>query len=156
MLKFIKETTIKATPEKVFEFHLRPDALKLLTPPWESVKVIRLAEISKIGSQAILETKIFGLIPARWVAEHTKFDPPKMFEDVQVSGPFASWQHQHIIIPHANGAILRDEIDFEPPMWIFGKIAAPFAILPKLEKIFAYRHQVTKDYCEGKSISEKA
>jgi ligand-binding SRPBCC domain-containing protein len=154
-MQFIKETIINATPEKVFEFHLRPDALKLLTPPWEKVSVIQLADITKIGSQAIIETKIFGLVPARWVAEHTKFDPPKMFEDIQVSGPFASWRHQHIIIPHANDAILRDEIDFEPPMWIFGKLAAPFAILPKLEKMFDYRHQVTKDYCEGTAKSEK-
>ncbi len=149
-MQFTKESIINATPEKVFDFHLRPDALELLTPPWEKVNVIQMADITKIGSQAILETKLFGLVPARWVAEHTKFDQPKMFEDIQVSGPFAKWRHQHIIIPHENGAILRDEIDFEPPFWIFGKIAAPFAILPKLEKMFAYRHQVTKDFCESK------
>jgi ligand-binding SRPBCC domain-containing protein len=147
-MKFIKETIINTTPEKVFEFHLRPDALELLTPPWEKVKVIQLADITKIGSQAILETKIFGLVPARWIAEHTKFEPPKMFEDVQISGPFSSWRHQHIFLPHENGTILRDEIDFEPPMWIFGKIAAPFLILPKIEKMFEYRHQITKDFCE--------
>ncbi len=108
-----------------------------------------MADISKIGSQAIIETKIFGLVPSRWVAEHTEYDPPRMFEDVQISGPFASWRHRHIVASHPDGAMLRDEIEYEPPMWIFGAIAAPFAIVPKLEKMFDYRHRVTREWCES-------
>jgi hypothetical protein len=33
-------------------------------------------------------------------------------------------------------------------MWFLGQIAAPLAILPKLEKMFAYRHEVTRKWCE--------
>ncbi len=148
-MKFIKESIIKAAPERVFAFHELPDAIEHLIPPWENAKIIQKADISKIGSRAIIRQKIFGILPSRWIAEHTKYEPPKMFEDVQISGPFASWRHQHIILPHEDGAILRDEIEFEPPFWIFGAIAAPFAIVPKLEKMFAYRHRVTKDWCES-------
>ncbi|HMS42998.1 MAG TPA: hypothetical protein PKE69_22405, partial [Pyrinomonadaceae bacterium] len=74
---------------------------------------------------------------------------PRMFEDVQISGPFASWRHQHIVLPHESGAILRDEIEFEPPLWFLGKISAPLVILPKLEQMFAYRHEVTRKWCES-------
>ena len=148
-MQFIKESIIKATPEKVFAFHKLPDALERLTPPWENVKIIRKADISETGARAIIEMKILGLFPAKWIAEHTRYEPPRMFEDVQISGPFKSWRHQHIIEPHEEGARLRDEIEFEPPFWIFGEIAAPFAIVPKLEKMFEYRHRVTKDWCES-------
>ncbi len=150
-MKFIKETIIKASPERVFAFHELPDAFERLMPPWEKADIIQKADISVIGSQAIIEQKIFGLIPSRWVAEHTKYDPPRMFEDIQLSGPFSSWRHQHIVLPHNDGAILRDEIEYEPPMWIFGRIAAPFAVVPKLEKMFEYRHQVTKKWCESET-----
>jgi ligand-binding SRPBCC domain-containing protein len=150
-VKFIKETIIKASPERVFAFHELPDAFEQLMPPWEKADIIQKADISVIGSQAIIEQKIFGLIPSRWVAEHTKYDPPRMFEDIQLSGPFSSWRHQHIVLPHNDGAILRDEIEYEPPMWIFGRIAAPFAVVPKLEKMFEYRHQVTKKWCESET-----
>ena len=71
-----------------------------------------------------------------------------LFEDVQISGPFKSWRHQHIVKSREGAAILRDEIEFEPPFWIFGQIAAPLVILPKLEKMFAYRHAVTRKWCE--------
>lgn len=148
-MQFIKESIIKAAPEKVFAFHELPDAFERLVPPWENVKIIQKADITRIGSQAIIEQKIFGIFPARWVAEHTKYEPPRMFEDVQISGPFKSWRHRHIIEPHEKGAVLRDKIDFEPPFWFFGKLAAPLVILPKIEKMFAYRHEVTRKWCEG-------
>jgi ligand-binding SRPBCC domain-containing protein len=147
-LRFVKETFIDAAPERVFAFHELPDAFERLVPPDEDVKLIQKADITKVGSQAIIEQKILGIMPSRWIAEHTAYDPPRMFEDVQISGPFASWRHRHIVEPKDNGAILRDDIEFEPPLWFLGQLAAPFAILPKLEKMFEYRHAVTKEWCE--------
>lgn len=148
-MKFVKESIIKAPPERVFAFHELPDAIERLIPPWENARIIQKADISKIGSQAIIEQKIFGLIPSRWVAEHTRYEPPKMFEDVQISGPFSKWRHRHIILPHADGATLRDEIEYEPPMSFLGELAAPLLVVPKLEKMFDYRHEVTRRWCEA-------
>lgn len=148
-MKFTKESVIKASPERVFAFHELPDAFERLVPPWEDAKIVQKANIAEIGSRAIIEQKIFGLIPSRWVAEHTAYDPPRMFEDVQISGPFASWRHRHVIEPHEDGAVLRDEIEFEPPMSIIGDLAAPLFILPRIEKMFDFRHRVTKEWCES-------
>jgi len=147
-MRFIKESHIKAAPERVFAFHELPDAFERLMPPWEDAKIIQKADISIIGSQAIVEMKVLSLITSRWVAEHTAYDPPHSFEDIQVSGPFKSWVHRHIIEPHADEAILRDEIEYQAPFWIFGAIASPFAVVPKLEKMFDYRHEATRKWCE--------
>src|SRR5918993_364567 len=97
---FIKESVIQALPECVFAFHELPDALPRLTPPWASVHIVQPALDIHAGSRAIVETRIFGLFRVRWVAEHTAYDPPHMFEDVQVEGPFRRWRHRHIINPH--------------------------------------------------------
>ena len=148
-MQFAKESVIRASPERVFAFHELPDAFERLIPPWENASIIQRADISKVGSRAIIEQKIFGLFPSRWVAEHTAYDPPRMFEDVQISGPFKSWRHRHIVTQHPNGAVLRDEIEFEPPLWFLGSLVAPVAILPKIEKMFEYRHKVTKQWCES-------
>ncbi len=148
-MQFVKESIIHAAPERVFAFHELPDAFERLVPPWENAQVIQKADITRIGSRAVIEQKIFGLFPSRWIAEHTKYAPPEMFEDVQISGPFRSWRHKHLVLPHARGAILRDEIEFEPPFWIFGRFAAPIFILPKLEKMFTFRHTVTRHWCEN-------
>lgn len=148
-MKYIKETVIHAPPERVFAFHELPDAFDRLVPPWEDAKIVQRADISKVGSRAIIEQRIFGIVPTRWVAEHTAYDPPRMFEDVQISGPFASWRHKHIVEQHADGAVLRDEIDFEPPLSFIGDLAAPLFIFPRIEKMFEYRHTATKEWCES-------
>ena len=148
-MEFVKESVINAEPGRVFAFHQLPDALERLIPPWEKVKVVQKADISKIGSRTIIESRILGPFKVRWVAEHTAYDPPRSFEDVQISGPFRAWRHKHIVKPHPDGAILRDEVEYEMLIPIFGPLAAPMAVTPRLKKMFDYRHMVTREWCEN-------
>lgn len=147
-MRFAKESVIAAPPDRVFAFHLLPDAFERLIPPWERVKIIQKADISVVGSRAIIEIRALGPITQRWVAEHTVYDPPHLFEDVQVSGPFKSWRHRRIFEPHPNGTLLRDEIEFIPPFGPLGEIVGRFVIISKLEKMFEHRHMVTRQWCE--------
>jgi len=153
-MRFVKESIIRAAPERVFTFHELPDALERLTPPWETARVVQAAPNLHTGATAIIETRLFGLIPVRWVARHTAYDPPRMFEDVQVSGPFRSWKHRHIVEPHADGAILRDEVEYEPPFSVVGRLMSPLLVIPRLRRMFDYRHQVTREWCEGQPSTE--
>ncbi len=148
-MRFVKESLIRASPERVFEFHEQPTVLNLLIPPCESARVIQPAKISEVGTEAIIETRIVGPINLRWAARHTLYDPPRMFEDVQVKGPFRSWRHRHIVEPHPEGAILRDEIEYEAPFGFFGRAFAPLLVQKRLHKLFEYRHEVTRRWCEG-------
>jgi ligand-binding SRPBCC domain-containing protein len=148
-MRFTKESVIRAPRERVFAFHELPDALARLTPPWESARVLSAAPSLSVGSRAVVATKLFGLLPVRWIAEHTAYEPPRMFEDVQLSGPFKRWRHRHVFEPHENGSLLRDEIEFEPPLGPLGRLAGPFIIGPRLRRLFDYRHEVTRAWCEG-------
>lgn len=148
---FVKESVIHATPERVFAFHELPDAFARLMPPWENSRIIEAAPNLQPGARAIVETKLFGLFNARWVSLHTVYNPPQMFEDIQTSGPFHSWRHRHLVIPHDDGAVLRDDIEYEPPLAFLGRIAAPFVVVPRLKKLFDYRHAVTSKWCENES-----
>ncbi len=151
-MTFSKESVIRAAPERVFAFHELPDALKRLTPPWEKARVIQPAPNLQVGATAVVETRILGFIPARWMARHTLYDPPHMFEDVQVSGPFRRWRHRHLIEPHADGSVLRDEVEYEPPLGFVGHLAAPLLIIPRLEQLFEYRHRTTREWCESVAL----
>jgi ligand-binding SRPBCC domain-containing protein len=147
-MRFVKESFIRAAPERVFAFHELPDALARLTPPWERTRVLSAAPDLRVGSRAIVETRLIGLLPLRWVAEHTAYDPPRMFEDMQVKGPFRKWVHRHRVVPNENGSLLRDEIEFEPPLGPLGRPASPVFIEPRLRRLFDYRHRVTREWCE--------
>lgn len=148
-MRFVKESVIRASPEQVFSFHEQPDVLRSLIPPWESARIIQSAKISEVGSRAIVETRVLGPITIKWIAEHTRYEPPHVFEDVQVKGPFRSWRHRHTVQEHGNGAMLRDEIDYEPPLGFLGRAVAPIFIERRLSKLFDYRHQITREWCES-------
>ncbi|HYN85175.1 MAG TPA: SRPBCC family protein [Pyrinomonadaceae bacterium] len=149
-MKFVKESLIRAAPERVFAFHELPDALARLTPPWERARVVEAASSLSAGSRAVVETRVLGLFPVTWVAEHTVYDPPRVFEDVQRRGPFKSWRHRHLFIPAERGAtLLRDEIEYEPPLGILGRALAPILVERRLARLFAYRHEVTRAWCEA-------
>src|SRR5918998_4019220 len=127
-MRFVKESVIRARPERVFSFHELPDALRRLTPPWENARVIEHAPSLRVGARAVVETRLFGVVPVRWVALHTAYEPPRMFEDVQAAGPFRSWRHRHTVEPSAGGATLRDDIEYEPPLGVLGRAFAPLLV----------------------------
>jgi len=148
-MRFVKETRINATPQQLFAFHERAGALERLTPPWEKVRLVEGGDSIRPGSRVTIETKI-GPFPLRWVAEHTEYEPGRMFADRQVSGPFASWYHRHLFLDDGEGgALLRDEVDYEPPLGTLGRLLCAKFLNAKLQKMFDFRHQATKRIVEA-------
>ena len=145
---FEKESIIAAPPDVVYAFHERPDALSAITPPWERVTIVGQVPPIAVGNRVILKTKI-GPFPATWVAEYVEVEPGRLFADRQVSGPFASWLHRHIFTPDGKGGtILRDSVQYEPPMGLIGRAFGDGFIKKRLNDMFEYRHKETKRLIE--------
>jgi hypothetical protein len=141
---FIHRSRIPAPAEAVFRWHARPGALERLTPPWESVEIIEKTGGIEDGARVVLRMKL-GPISQRWVAEHRDYEDDRRFRDVQVSGPFAYWEHTHLVEPDGPSACyLEDRIEYALPFGSLGKIGGGAFTRAKLERMFTYRHQVTK------------
>lgn len=147
-MRFVHESVIAASVEAVFGFHERPDALQQLLPPWERVRNVRPADSLEVGAVARLEQRV-GPLWLEIVAEHVEYEKNALFVDEMRKGPFAAWRHEHRFEPHPDGCRLTDAITYTPPAWVFGRLAAPLAIEPRLRKMFEYRHRVTQEALEG-------
>ena len=157
---FERFTSISQERQELFEYHANPGAIDRLIPPWEKVRIERRSDSLAVGSEVILRNSIFG-VPMRWHAKHTQLDAPKSFQDVQLSGPFKSWVHDHYFENgHLQNSILRDHIQFEVKFGSLGTLALPI-IRSKLESMFAYRHLTTqadltlKDFLEPHVVGRK-
>lgn len=146
-MRFTYRSRFRCTPETLFAFHERPDALPLLTPPGAGVRVIKAAPSLAAGAEARLSVPLLGPIRTTWVARHTVYDPPRRFVDEQIEGPFKSWRHEHIIEPADGGAELIEVITYALPMAPLSRLAQPL-VRRMLSKMFAYRHEVTRRYVE--------
>lgn len=152
-IRFVAESIIAAAPERVFAFHELPDALMRLTPAWAGSRVVEHAPFVDVGARTVCDIRIAPLIWIRTELVHTECERPSRFVDEQVRGPFKSWRHEHVIAPAENGgATLTDSITFEPPFGPLGRLFAPL-MLRRLRKLFAYRHAVTRAWCEGRVSS---
>jgi len=137
-------TSLPASVERAFQYHEQPGALQRLIPPWESVEIEHSDGSLEIGSRVVLKLKVAG-IPLRWVAEHTHYDPPDLFADRQVSGPFAAWEHRHRFEPVGLNCQLMDEVRYELPLGKLGQLFGSRSARTTVKAMFAYRHRVTRD-----------
>jgi len=155
-MRFVKESRIAAAPSAVFAFHESRGALECLSPPWEQVELVEGGNSLRPGSRVVLKVKV-GPIPMRWVAEHTEYEPGRLFADRQVSGPFASWYHRHLFLDdEAGGTILRDEVDYTPPLGWLGQRFGKKFVEARLNRMFDYRHEVTRRIVEKGDLSMSA
>jgi ligand-binding SRPBCC domain-containing protein len=150
MPRFNYESTIQAPATLVFDWHHDPAAIEKLTPPWEPVKVVGApACIDETGSRTTLKMSLFSVIHLYWVAEHRNYQPGKSFQDVQISGPFALWCHTHSVEPiDENSCRYIDSIEYKMPIGLLGELFGGRYVRQKLQKMFAYRHQLVKEECE--------
>lgn len=147
---YVKESRISGPPEVVFAFHDSAGALQRLIPPWEKMEVVESSGSLLPGSLVILRGRLLGFLPVRWVAEHTEYDPPRLFADRQVSGPFAYWYHRHHTLDdRQGGTILRDEVECRPPLGALGRWLGGWLVRRKLQRMFNYRHEVTRQMIES-------
>jgi uncharacterized protein (TIGR01777 family) len=83
--------------------------------------------------------------------EHRDYVPGRQFRDVQLSGPFARWEHLHRFEPDGPDACwLIDEITYRLPAGGFGNLLGSGLVHRELTRAFAWRHATTKADLEMK------
>lgn len=138
---------LDARPQEVFAWYARAGAIERLAPPWEPVRVEHAAGGLDDGARTVFRTSNPGPVAFRWIAEHTGYNPPHEFDDIQVSGPFASWHHRHLFDDRGSGRTrLTDAVTCELPWNELGTNALWPLVRSRLNRMFTYRHrQVAED-----------
>lgn len=146
MPSFAATLQLPASAQDAYDWHLRPGAFNRLNPPWEHVELAEPHPGVHDGATVSLRIRK-GPIRIRWTLEHADVEPGRQFVDRQVKGPFGAWTHTHSFEPgDADGeSVLHDEIEYEPPLGAVGKALAGGSLRSSLERLFAYRHAVTRD-----------
>ncbi|MBT4223646.1 MAG: SRPBCC family protein [Opitutae bacterium] len=139
MFKFKKEQWIGIDSEKIWEFFSDPNNLGKIMPPEMGIEVKGIVA-HRISAGQIIEYKVRVPILGRkkWVTEIKEISKTS-FTDIQKVGPYKSWEHKHTVKAEREGTRLIDEIQYELPLGILGKIGNKWLVTRSLEKIFGYR-----------------
>lgn len=136
--------TIRAAPERLFDFHTDTDNLVRISPRWFKTKVLR-DEGSGAGRRVDFRVTSFG-IPTRWQVTVSEFDRPHALADVVTKGPFKYFHHRRVFGSlGTDGTTMTDRIEYELPLGVLGRIADRLFVRRLIESMFRYRHKRTKE-----------
>ena len=146
MPEFVARSRMPCSVEELFAWHMRPGAFLRLAPPWEEVRVEKWAQPDEIGKQVTLRVRLAPLVWKRWIAEYKEWEQNRLFRDIQVRGPFARFDHRHLVEADGTDAsILEDRIDYAAPLGAIGRLFGERMVRERLMQMFAYRHRTTHD-----------
>lgn len=132
--------------ERAFEFYGDAFNLEAITPPWLRFAVTTPAPVT-MGAGTLLDYRLrLHGVPVRWRTRIEAWEPPHRFVDVQVSGPYALWEHTHEFEPAGEGTTtIRDRVRYALPLGPAGDLAHRLFVRRDVERIFDYRRKAVAD-----------
>ena len=141
-----REHVISKNILDVFDFFSRPENLAKITPPKMKFKILTPTPIEmKEGALIDYTVRVLG-IPIRWRTLITKYQPPNIFIDQQLKGPYSLWHHTHTFEKISqNETLIKDIVVYTIPFGFIGRIVHFLYIKKDLDKIFNFRKDKIAD-----------
>ena len=145
-MEHLLETTVELplAREAVFAFFADAANLERITPPELNFRIVTPQPIAmSAGTLIQYRLKLFG-VPFGWTTRISRWEPPEMFVDEQLKGPYALWVHKHTFETISSGLTrIVDQVRYRLPLSPFGEVAHPL-VRRQLRRIFAYREQAVR------------
>lgn len=139
--KLVRTLVIERPRPEVFEFFSDAANLEQITPPELNFHILTPLPIEmRAGALIDYQLRLYGF-PLKWRTEISRWEPPELFVDTQISGPYSQWIHTHSFTElDENRTQIDDEVRFRLPFEPFGLLALPF-VRRQLDYIFDYRQK---------------
>ena len=138
---FKSNLTIDVPRDEVFAFFSDAENLERITPAELGFNIITPTPFEiRHGTLIDYKLTLHGF-PMKWRSEITRWEPPHLFEDTQLSGPYKQWIHQHRFTEiEPDRTLMEDEVRYRLPLEPLGDIAN-FLVGRQIANIFKYRNE---------------
>lgn len=140
--RFVAEQWVPYKPEEIFSFFEDEQNLEEITPPWLNFEVLgKSTERIQRGTKINYRLRFRG-ISMGWQSQIKDWKENECFIDSQTKGPYKKWHHTHRFEPLGRGTLLRDEVIYELPAGVLGRLMAGRIVDGDVSKIFRHRQKV--------------
>ena len=143
--EFRTELWLPLPPEEVFPFFADASNLERITPPELNFAIMTPLPIEMCTGTVIdYRLSLFG-VSFDWKTGITAWEPPDLFVDEQLAGPYRTWVHRHAFRNGADGStVIEDHVTYRLPAYPLGELAYPL-VRAQLERIFSFRQQRVRE-----------
>jgi uncharacterized protein len=134
---------INAPVHEAFAYFSKPANLGLLTPAGLRFDLRGQVPVMREGAIITYRVRI-GPLPIRWRSRIVSWMPGRSFADVQESGPYSFWRHEHAFAPDGDRTIMEDRVYYTPPLRPIAGLANKLFVAPVLRRIFKYRADIIR------------
>ena len=104
-----------------------------------------VSQVPALAEGAIITYKVrVGPLPVRWRTRVVAWDPGRSFADVQDSGPYRLWRHEHSFAAEGAHTVMEDRVLYAPPGAFLAGLANRFFVASRLRGIFKYRADIIR------------
>jgi len=124
--------------DKLFPFFSDAKNLEMITPLFLNCKIVSQGAI-KMRAEAVIDYHLrFHGLPIRWKTLISHWDPPHLFVDEQLRGPYRYWIHRHTFEAQGSETIIRDLVRYQV---YGGSLIHDLFVKSDLIKIFTFRQE---------------
>lgn len=136
--------TVLDTPiDDAFKFFSQAANLGLITPA--SMRFQIQGGLPEMAKETMLNYQLrVGPVPIRWRTRIAEWNPPHGFIDLQESGPYRCWWHEHTFKSEGQQTVMADHVYYAAPFGVLGRLASRWLVAPMLRKIFGYRSDIIR------------
>lgn len=131
-----REQIVPQDLTETFAFFSDARNLEALTPPWVGFEIMTPMPVRmQAGTTIDYRIRIRG-ITTRWRTRITTWEPHERFIDVQTTGPYRWWHHEHRFEACEDGTRIIDEVEYRAPL---GWLTHRLLVDRDVRRIFDYR-----------------
>ena len=153
MTSVVYSSTLPVTSGELFAFHLDPANLARISPPIPPFRLLSAPRPTRAGDEQVFRLG-FGPLGVTWRARISRLKDGRLLEDVQESGPFRRWRHQHQVQSENGASRLTDVVSFRLVPTPLGEFVEFLLVRPAIFAMFAWRHRRTRSLLA--SVSDAA
>jgi ligand-binding SRPBCC domain-containing protein len=134
------EAVVPASLDETFAFFSDAANLERLTPDWLKFRILTPQPIvMREGTDIRYRIVLYG-IPIPWTTRIEVWEPGVRFVDLQTSGPYRWWRHEHRFETVPGGTRVVDDVEYVPRVrWL-----TQWKVRRDVERIFVYRADALK------------